>query len=196
MIRLPRTDLPSPSLRLEGRRTVLRAPAPSDWRSWAELRSQSRAFLTPWEPIWGADALTETMYQRRVRRQQAEWRADEAYHFHVFEQRFGRIVGGIGLTNVHRGVAMTGSLGYWAGEPYARKGYTSDAVRTVLRFAFGQLGLHRVEAACVPDNDPSRCLLEKVGFLREGYARAYLKIAGQWRDHLTFAILDTDPIHD
>jgi ribosomal-protein-alanine N-acetyltransferase len=66
----------------------------------------------------------------------------------------------------------------------------------VVRFAFATLGLHRVEAACVPENDPSRLLLEKVGFVREGYARAYLKIAGTWRDHFTFAILDSDPLPD
>jgi [ribosomal protein S5]-alanine N-acetyltransferase len=196
MIRLPRTELPPPSIRLDGPRAFVRPPAPADFRAWADVRERSRTFLAPWEPLWAPDALSEQTYQRRLRRQGAEWRADEGYNFHVFDRKTGQLVGGIGLTNVHRGVAQTGALGYWVGEPFARQGYTSEAVKLVVRFAFATLGLHRVEAACVPENDPSRALLEKVGFVREGYARAYLKIAGTWRDHFTFAILDSDPLPD
>ena len=94
----------------------MRPPASADFRAWADLRDRSRAFLAPWEPTWAPDALSENTYQRRLRRQAAEWRADEAYNFHVFDRRTGQLVGGIGLTNVHRGVAQMGSLGYWIGD--------------------------------------------------------------------------------
>jgi ribosomal-protein-alanine N-acetyltransferase len=80
------------------------------------------------------------------------------------------------------------SLGYWAGERHARRGYTTAAVRAVVRHAFEDLDLHRVEAACQPDNNASRRVLEKAGFTQEGAARAYLKINGAWRDHLLFGI--------
>lgn len=69
----------------------------------------------------------------------------------------------------------------------------SDALQTSLTFAFESLGLNRVEAACLPENQPSRRLLIKSGFTEEGYARQYLKICGTWRDHVRFGILATDP---
>ena len=99
------------------------------------------------------------------------------------------MVGGIGLSNIRRGVAQTATLGYWVGEVYARRGYMSEATRLTLDFAFGQLGLHRIEAACLPTNAPSRGLLEKTGFQYEGYARGYLSIDGAWRDHVLYSIL-------
>ena len=72
----------------------------------------------------------------------------------------------------------------------------SEAVRGALRFAFSELALHRVEAACLPNNEPSRRLLERVGFRHEGLARAYLKINGAWSDHLLYAALSTDKPKD
>ncbi|NQV20583.1 MAG: GNAT family N-acetyltransferase, partial [Rhodospirillales bacterium] len=82
------------------------------------------------------------------------------------------------------------------GEQHARRGYMSDALQIAVTFAFETLGLHRVEAACLPENTPSRKLLQKSGFTEEGYARAYLKICGAWRDHIRFGILASDPRPD
>jgi ribosomal-protein-alanine N-acetyltransferase len=79
------------------------------------------------------------------------------------------------------------------GEPYAGRGYMTDAVRTILRFAFHNLHLHRVEAACLPHNTASIRLLEKVGFRKEGYARSYLCIDGRWQDHILYGIVSDDP---
>ncbi|QJE73360.1 GNAT family N-acetyltransferase [Aerophototrophica crusticola] len=189
---IPEGLLSPPAMRLDGERVYVRPPQPKDWKSWADVREASRDFLVPWEPTWPTDALTRDSFLRRVRRQAAEWREDEAYAFLVFEQGSGNVVGGVGLTNIRRGVAQMGTMGYWVGKAYARHGYTSEAARLVLGFAFGQLGLHRVEAACLPTNAPSRGLLEKVGFREEGYARAYLRIDGKWADHVLYAILRDD----
>src|SRR3546814_15914044 len=76
------------------------------------------------------------------------------------------------------------SIGYWIGGRYARQGFMSEAASAVVEFAFEELALHRVEAACLPSNDASRSLLLKVGFRQEGYARQYLRINGKWQDHL------------
>ena len=103
------------------------------------------------------------------------------------------LVGGITLSNVRRGVAQAGNLGYWIGEPHARRGHMNAAVRALLPFAFGGLRLHRVEAACIPSNAASIRLLERNGFTREGYAREYLCINGIWQDHLLYARLKDDP---
>ena len=98
-------------------------------------------------------------------------------------------MGAITLSNIRRGVAETGTLGYWVGQPYAGQGVGTTSVRAILGFAFGALKLHRVEAACVPTNHASRRVLEKSGFRQEGVARAYLKINGRWADHLLFGVL-------
>lgn len=171
---------------------VIRPPMPEDWATWADLRASSRGFLSPWEPTWPEDSLTRSAFLRRLRRQAAEWRDDEGYSFLVLERATAGLVGGLGLNHVRRGVAQTATIGYWVGARYARRGFTAAAVRLALDFAFGHLNLHRIEASCLPNNEPSRLLLEKVGFQYEGYARGYLRIAGDWRDHLLFAILADD----
>jgi len=178
-----------PATRLDGERVFIRPPLPRDWQEWAELRQDSRAFLTPWEPTWPPDTLTRAAFTRRLRRQAVEWREDEGYSFLVFERLSGALVGGLGLGNIRRGVAQSGTIGYWVGEAHARRGYTSAAVALVLDFAFERLGLHRVEAACLPENMASRGLLEKLGFTYEGFARGYLRINGLWADHRLYAIL-------
>lgn len=190
LLRLPRLfSLQSPPLRLAGKRVLIRPPERGDWQQWASLRSASRAFLTPWEPSWTLDALTRSAFRRRVGRYAVDWRTDQGYSFLVFEQEKGRLVGGIGLSNIRRGVAETGSLGYWTGQAFARRGYMAEALALTLDFAFDRLRLHRVEAACLPDNAPSRGLLAKTGFREEGYARKYLCIDGKWQDHVLFAML-------
>lgn len=179
-------------MRLSGPDVSIRPPGPADWTEWAALRAESRLFLTPWEPSWAPDCLSRSSFQRRLRRQAMEWRDDLGYSFLICENTSGRLVGGIGLSNVRRGVAQTATLGYWIGLPHARRGYTFAAVALILDFSFQRQNLHRVEASCLPTNQASRGLLEKAGFTYEGYARHYLRINGVWRDHLLFAVLKED----
>jgi [ribosomal protein S5]-alanine N-acetyltransferase len=177
--------------RLIGDRVFLRPPERGDYEAWARLRANSRDFLVPWEPIWPPDALSRASFRARVARYAEDWRTDQAYNFFIFAHD-ETLVGGIGLSNVRRGVSESASLGYWVGEPFARRGYMTAALPLVIDFAFERLGLHRLEAACLPSNIPSRSLLLKAGFGQEGRAREYLCIAGKWQDHLLFAILRAD----
>lgn len=177
------------NVRLEGIRVVLRPPADRDWRGYAELRSASRKFLEPWEPTWPSDALTREAFQRRLSRYATDWRDDVGYSFFLYRMDDGELLGGVSLSNVRRGVARAGTLGYWVGETHAGQGHMSEALQLVLDFAYGTLGLHRVEAACLPHNEPSQRLLRSAGFMQEGYAHKYLKIRGDWQDHLLFALL-------
>jgi ribosomal-protein-alanine N-acetyltransferase len=133
-------------------------------------------------------------FRARLKRYSQDVRADAAYPFFIFRQSDGALVGGLTLGQIRRGVAQTASLGYWMGQAYAGQSYMSDAVRAMLPYAFNGLRLRRVEAACLPENEASIRLLERVGFIREGYARSYLCIAGAWRDHLLYAILAEDPV--
>ncbi|HET9903556.1 MAG TPA: GNAT family protein [Xanthobacteraceae bacterium] len=178
---------------VEGDGVVLRMPQMTDYSEWAELRERSREFLTPWEPLWPADDLTRAAFRRRLRRYTEDARQDLAYAFFVFRQTDDRLVGGLTLANVRRGVAQAGSLGYWMGAPYARQGYMTRAVKALIPFAFGPLRLHRLEAACIPTNTASIHLLEKCGFQREGLARRYLCINGLWQDHYLYGLLTSDP---
>lgn len=170
----------------------LRPPVAEDYAAWSLLRIESRAFLTPWEPIWHEDDLTRNSFRLRVKRAAREMAADEAYSLFVTETATGQLLGGLTLGLVRRGVAQACTLGYWMGQRHAGKGHMTEAVRGALQFAFADLALHRVEAACLPNNLPSRRLLERVGFRQEGLARAYLRINGAWEDHLLFAALASD----
>ena len=175
-----------------GHGVTLRVPQSNDFAEWAALREVSRAFLVPWEPTWPSDDLTRGAFRRRLKRYTEDLRNDLAYAFLIYRNDDNALVGGVTLANIRRGVAQAGSIGYWVGAPFARQGYMTAAMRTLVPFCFGTLRLHRLEAACIPGNTASVRLLEKTGFQREGYARRYLCINGEWQDHLLYARLKDD----
>jgi ribosomal-protein-alanine N-acetyltransferase len=180
---------------IQGEIVTLRTPQMNDYPAWAELRAASREFLTPWEPLWASDELSRSSFRRRVRHYQRDLKDDIGYAPFIFAKHSGRLVGGLTLCNVRRGVTQACTLGYWIGVAHARQGYMTSAVRAVIPFVFDSLELHRLEAACLPANTASIRLLERTGFTREGVARRYLRINGVWQDHLLYAHLDTDPRH-
>ena len=184
---------PEPAPVIAGTRTFLRPPILADWSAWTVLRGESRHFLGPWEPTWPADDLTRPAFRRRLRRYSRDARDDVGYAFLVFLKDGGNLVGGITVSGVRRGVTQSASIGYWMGERFAGRGLMTDAVRAILPWLFETMRLHRVEAACLPTNAPSKALLRRVGFTEEGYAREYLKIDGAWADHLLFGMLASDP---
>ena len=185
---LARSADPQPLVRGEG--LYLRPAIAADYSAWARLREQSRAFLAPWEPTWPSDDLTRSAFRRRLRRQAEDIAADESFAFLIFESTSDELLGGLTLGGIRRGVAQAATLGYWMGAPHAGKGWMTRAVAAVVHFGFDTLRLHRIEAACIPDNAPSIALLERNGFRREGFARAYLKINDAWRDHVLLALLE------
>ena len=179
-------------LRIETERMTLRLPQHSDYRAWAELREASAAFLAPWEPVWAHDHLTRRAFTNRVywaARAQAQGTALPVLMIRRSDQQ---LLGAITLDNIRRGPVQAGTLGYWVGEPFARRGYMREAILAMVHHAFLTLDLSRVEAACLPENLPSRGVLEKTGFKYEGVAQSYLQIAGRWRNHVLYANLRAD----
>src|SRR5690606_6793255 len=124
---------------------ILRAPRALDYHPWAELREASRDYLQPWEPAWGEDDLSRAAFKRRLSIYDREMELGTAYPFFVIAEATGALTGAITLSNIRRGVAETGTLGYWIGRPYAGEGRGTAAVETLLDFAFDNLMLHRVE---------------------------------------------------
>ena len=179
-------------VRIETERLCLRAPQHSDYRDWSALRRSSEAFLTPWEPIWSKDHLTRKGYSNRVYWSHRSINAGSAVPVFLERRSDGMLLGAITLDNIRRGPAQAGTMGYWIGAPFARSGYMSEAIAALTHFAFTTLDLSRIEAACLPENKPSRGVLEKSGFKYEGVAQSYLQIEGRWRNHVLYSNLRGD----
>jgi ribosomal-protein-alanine N-acetyltransferase len=173
---------------LSGKRVLLRAPRPSDYTEWRDLRRASREFLKPYEPRWTESDLGQRIYASRLKRGREEAKAGTDYAFFIFTRDEEKLVGGITLSNVRRRAAQFVNLGYWMGQKFAGQGLMTEAVGLVIPFCFDTLGLHRIHAAFLPDNRASRRVLEKNGFKEEGYAESYLQIDGRWADHVLFGL--------
>lgn len=175
---------------LHGERVILRAPLPHDYKAWRTLRFESRTFLKPFEPRWTEADLGRSVFFARLKRGQLEAVQGTDFTFFIFvrQGRKEELVGGITLSNIRRRAAQFGTLGYWMGERWAGKGLMSEAVGVLLPYAFDGLNLHRVHAAFLPHNIASRRVLEKNGFVEEGFAEKYLQIDGRWADHVLFGL--------
>ncbi len=175
---------------LQGRRITLRSLHPADFPDWQSVRLRSHAWLTPWEPRrppGSPDVLrSRSAFAARCKARDRERQVGCGYGFGIFVG--GRLCGEINLNGIQRGPFQNAYVGYWIDEAAAGNGYVPEALVMVFRFAFDDLGLHRLQIAIVPRNRPSRRVVEKLGLRCEGTAERYLEINGVWEDHLRFAI--------
>lgn len=179
-------------VRIETERLTLRAPQHSDYRQWSGLRQQSADFLQPWEPTWAPDHLSRRSFTNRVYWAQRSISNGSALPLFLIRREDDALVGALTLDNIRRGPAQAGTTGYWLGKPFTRKGYMSEALRALVHHAFTELDLSRIESACLPENAPSRGVLERCGYKYEGVAQSYLQINGRWRNHVLYANLRGD----
>lgn len=179
-------------VRLETQRMTLRPPVHGDFRAWASLRCDSEEFLTSWEPKWAGDHLSRKAFTNRVYWAQRSITNGNAVPLFLVRRSDDALLGAITLDNIRRGPAQAGTTGYWIGQPFARNGYMKEAIEAVVHYAFRTLDLSRVEAGCLPENTPSRRLLEQCGYKYEGVAQSYLQINGRWRNHVLYANLRSD----
>jgi ribosomal-protein-alanine N-acetyltransferase len=183
-----RTTRPS-QLQLYGRRVVLRTLVDGDYDAWAEVRQRCRSWLLPWEPRpAGVPPAAEdrASFMARCAARERERQLGGGYGFGIFLG--SRLAGEITLSSVQRGPFQNAFIGYWVDQDQAGMGLAPEAVVMVLRFAFEELGLHRVEIAIVPRNRASRRVVEKVGVREEGVALRFLEIDGVWEDHVRYAM--------
>ena len=162
-------------------RVRLALPVPADRREFVDLVEASVELHRPWT-YPPADAAS---FRRLLERN----RGDDFYALLARRTEDDSIIGLFEFSSIVRGGFQNAYLGYWVGAPFARRGYMREAMQLALRFAFGDLKLHRVEANIQPANTPSLELAKRSGFRREGFSPRYLKIGGRWRDHERWAIL-------
>lgn len=170
-------------------RLVMQPPKETDFRDWAEMRTRSREHLECWEPVWPDNAHSRADWNRRRKAWRKGWKSGQARVFLMRRLEDRAMVGGVSLTNIRQWPAESASLGYWLGDDHQGNGYMREGVAGVCDWALGVLGLQRIEAGTLPENTRSRSVLESVGFKEEGYAAAYLEIAGKRRDHVLYGLV-------
>jgi ribosomal-protein-alanine N-acetyltransferase len=160
-----------------------------------KLRRDNQKYLQMREPLWMSDELSRRSFRMRLRAYRKEARQDRGYAFLIWNSEMNQLMGAVNLSYIRRGAAQMGTVGYWIGENFSNQGLMSEAVGLLCDFAFTTLGLHRLEAACMVDNEPSVRVLKNNKFKEEGYAPRYLKIGGVWADHRLFALCRDDLAH-
>jgi len=154
----------------------------------AELVRANREFLAPWEPVRGEEYFTEAGQRASIGASLAEHERGRGQPC-VIVDRDGAVVGRVNLNNIVRGASQSASLGYWLAQAFGGRGLATAAVRDIVRVAFTELGLHRIQADTLVDNEASQRVLERNGFVRIGLAPRYLRIAGRWQDCILHQLL-------
>ncbi|ABO22120.1 ribosomal protein S5-alanine N-acetyltransferase [Shewanella loihica] len=151
---------------------------------------ENREHLAPWEPERRDDFFMLAHAQSVVAENTRLYKAGLAFRFAILNREQTEIIGLCNITNLVMGIFKAANLGYSVAERYQGQGYMSEALRALLDFVFHEVGLNRVMANYMPNNEKSARLLASLGFEREGYAKSYLKIAGEWQDHVLTAKLN------
>jgi ribosomal-protein-alanine N-acetyltransferase len=179
------------TLELIGSRVLLRALTAGDWDAWRDVRLRCRDWLEVWEPraeVGSPDpALDRDAFRTRCAAWDRQRNFDNAYGFGLFLSD-GRLAGEVSLGSVQRGPFQMAYVGYWIDRELAGRNYVPEGVVLIMRYAFDVLALHRLEAAIVPRNLPSRRVAEKLGLRDEGIASRFLQIQGVYEDHVRYAI--------
>jgi ribosomal-protein-alanine N-acetyltransferase len=171
---------------------VTRVVSMDDAEALARLLSANRDYLAPWSPLQD-DAYYTAAGQREVlARQLAAYKRGAMLPLAILDSG-GAIAGSINLNSIIRGAFQNGSVGYWVSQSHAGHGLASAAVADVAALAFGELGLHRLDAATLLHNTPSQRVLLHNGFRPFAVAESYIKIAGRWQDHILFRLLSAVP---
>ena len=175
-------------LRLFGRRIMLRPLAATDFEAWSEVRLRNGEWLTKWEPmplITSPDpAKSRDAFTHRCAARDRERQSGNAYCMGLFVNNV--FTGEVNLNSVMRGAMQSGTIGYWIDEAKAGNSYVSEAVLVLMKFAFEELRLHRMEICIVPRNANSRRVVEKLQLREEGIAERFLEINGIWEDHVRY----------
>lgn len=179
-------------MKLVGNDIYLRFLEESDAAAKLELNLRNRTFFETYLTTRGEELYTIEYQINSIKSSMEKMEQDREYVFGIFLISTDDLIGIIGLTEVVRGPLQSCWLGYSLDKAYNGRGYTTEAVRLVVDYAFQVLKLHRIEAGVMPHNRGSIRVLEKAGFEKEGLSRKNVLINGKWEDHLHFAIVNPD----
>ena len=177
---------------LMSKHLIIRIPTVQDAQKLRDYYWQNRTHLAKWEPLRQQSFYSVPWWVNRIDQMQDEFKEASAVGFVAFTKDDGKVVAIANFSNIIQGVFQSCNLGYSVDNQYQGQGIMSEFLTAVLDFIFENLGLHRVMASYIPTNQRSGALLERLGFEREGYARKYLKIAGEWQDHVLTSLLQED----
>lgn len=169
----------------------IRLVSRSDADALAQLLQTNRGFLAPWEPVRGADYATGPGQLADIEAALDRHAHGQAVPFVILDDD-GTVAGRITLSGIVQGPFQSCSMGYWLAEDRTGRGLATQAVAAAVEHAFTEIGLHRVEAATLLSNTASQGVLGRNGFEKFGLAPRYLKIAGEWQDHVMFQRLADD----
>lgn len=176
--------------RIGGAPVILRALRSKDRREWETLRAENIEWLRPWEATSPERTASRLAFRQLVR--QFDREADDGRLQPFVIETEGRLVGQMHLFGIAWGSFRSASAGYWVAKSVAGQGIMPLALAAACDHAFIALGLHRVEVNIRPENSASLRVVEKLGFRDEGMRLRYLHIAGDWRDHRSFALTTED----
>jgi len=179
-------------LELRGDRVTLRYLRKDDASALLELKTRNRSFFAPYQKLQLDENYNLEAVTRELAQAEQAHAEDRSYWFGIFDREHKDLIGYIRFNNVVRGAFHNAYLGYMMDQDHCGQGRMTESLKLSLDAAFGQIGLHRVQAAIMPHNEPSIRVAEKVGFRREGFAKDYLCLNGKWEDHLLFAILASE----
>ncbi len=168
-------------------RLILRLPTFADYESWVLLRKKSENFLNKWEPEKDSNFYSKYFFTKRVNWAKKNFVKKTVLHLFLFLRTNNQLVGGITLDNIRFGPFKSATLGYWIGEEFSKKGIMTEGLKSLIVYANKDMGISRIEAATLPNNVPSRRLLEKCNFKYEGVGQFYLQISGKWQHHILYA---------
>lgn len=157
-----------------------------------QLQLKNREFFEQFSMIRTPDFYTLETQRTMIQEYEQKSKEDTEYQFGIFLNEDNRLLGTISLFQVMRSSLQNAVLGYFLDKAHNGKGYTTQAVKLINKYAFEELKLHRIEAGVMPHNIGSIRVLEKAGFHKEGLARKNVKINGKWEDHEVLAILNPD----
>jgi ribosomal-protein-alanine N-acetyltransferase len=169
---------------------VLRELRGTDAAAVAAAYVKNRTHLAAWEPTRDESFFTVAGQQAEVDLQLAS--AIAGGSFPLVLESGEAIVGRFILSGVVRGPFQSANLGYWVDAELTGRGLATATVAAIVRIARDDLGLHRIQAATLPNNTGSQRVLERNGFTHIGFAPNYLRIAGRWQDHELYQVI----LHD
>lgn len=172
-------------------RLLLRIGSAADVPAIVAFYQANAAFLAPFSPRWPEQLFTPEYWNWQVAEHEAEFQQDRSCKLFIFPADAPeRVIGNVNFSNIVRGAAQYCTVGYSLAEAVQGQGLMREALAAALGYAFDELRLHRVMANYMPRNERSGRVLRSLGFTVEGYARDYLRINGQWEDHLLTSLIN------